>query len=222
MKAVMASGMDGLSKILGASHANITADDFAASVQAWLATAKHPTTGKHYDQMVFRPMLELLDYLRANDFKTYIVSGGGIDFMRVFAERVYGIPPEQVIGSSIDASFELRDGVPTIFKEGKGLFVDDKAGKPVGIYQHIGRRPVFAAGNSDGDMQMLQYTTMPHGADDTTPRLAIIVHHTDGEREFAYDRPSHIGQLDQAMDAAAQQGWLLIDMKSDWASVYPE
>jgi uncharacterized protein (DUF362 family) len=145
-----------------------------------------------------------------------------LDFMRVFAERVYGIPPEQVIGSSIDASFELRDGVPTIFKEGKGLFVDDKAGKPVGIYQHIGRRPVFAAGNSDGDMQMLQYTTMPHGADDTTPRLAIIVHHTDGEREFAYDRPSHIGQLDQAMDAAAQQGWLLIDMKSDWASVYPE
>jgi phosphoserine phosphatase len=222
MKAVMASGMDGLAKILGASHANVTADDFAASVQAWLSTAKHPTTGKHYDQMVFQPMLELLDYLRANDFKTYIVSGGGIDFMRVFAERVYGIPPEQVVGSSIDASFELRDGVPTIVKEGKGLFVDDKAGKPVGIYQHIGRRPVFAAGNSDGDMQMLEYTTIARSAEDITPRLGIIVHHTDGEREVAYDRPSHIGQLDKAMDAAPARGWLLIDMKNDWGSVYPD
>ncbi|MCB1809190.1 MAG: haloacid dehalogenase-like hydrolase, partial [Candidatus Competibacteraceae bacterium] len=168
----------------------------------WLATAKHPTKDMPYTQMVYQPMLELLDYLRANDFKTFIVSGGGIDFMRVFTEQVYGIPPEQVIGSTLDATFEMRDGVPTIVKEGKIVLVDDKVGKPVGIYRHIGRRPIFAAGNSDGDLQMLQYTTIARSADDTTPAFGLIVHHTDAEREWAYDRKSHIGQLNKALDEA--------------------
>ena len=222
MKAVMASGEEGLVKIVAASHAGMTADDFAQSVRDWIADARHPTTGRPYTEMVYQPMLELLDYLRANGFKTYIVSGGGIDFMRVFSESVYGIPPEQVIGSQLDASYELRDGVPAIVKEGKLAFIDDKAGKPVGIYRHIGRRPLLAGGNSDGDKQMLEYTTIPRGPDDTTPRLGLIVHHTDAGREWAYDRDSHIGGLDTALDDAAKRGWLLIDMKKDWKRVYPE
>ena len=174
-----------------------------------------------YTQMVYQPMLELLDYLRANDFKTFIVSGGGIDFMRVFTEQVYGIPPEQVIGSTLDATFEMRDGVPTIVKEGKIVLIDDKVGKPVGIYRHIGRRPIFAAGNSDGDLQMLQYTTIARSADDTTPAFGLIVHHTDAEREWAYDRKSHIGQLNKALDEAQQRGWVVVDMKNDWHQIYP-
>lgn len=222
MKGVMASGKDGLVKIIGATHTNVTADDFAASVRDWLDTARHPETGMRYDQMVYQPMLELLDYLRANGFKTFIVSGGGIDFMRVFTEEVYGIPPEQVVGSSMDVTFELRDGVPTIVKEGTGFFVDDKAGKPVGIYQHIGRRPVLAGGNSDGDQQMLEYTTISRSSEDTTPRLGLIVHHTDAEREWAYDRDSPIGRLDTALDAARQHGWIVVDMKNEWRVIYPE
>ncbi len=222
LEGLMKTGMAGLAKVLGASHADVTADEFAASVNDWLDTARHPTTGMRYDAMVFQPMLELLEYLRESGFKTFIVSGGGIDFMRVFAERVYGIPPEQVIGSSIDATFEMRDGVPTIVKQGKGLFVDDKAGKPAGIYRHIGRRPVFAAGNSDGDLQMVQYTTVPRGPADTSPRFGMFVHHTDAEREFAYDTPSHIGELKEAAALAPDNGWLVVDMKRDWKQVYPD
>jgi phosphoglycolate phosphatase-like HAD superfamily hydrolase len=220
MKAVMAGGMEGLGKIIAASHAGMTADEFEETVRDWIVDTRHPTTGMAYTDMVYQPMLELLDYLRANGFKTYIVSGGGIDFMRVFAESVYGIPPEQVIGSQLDASYELRDGVPTIVKEGKLAFIDDKAGKPVGIYRHIGRRPLLAGGNSDGDQQMLEYTTIPRGPDDSTPRLGLLVHHTDAEREWAYDRDSHIGGLDTALDDAPRRGWLVIDMKKDWKRIY--
>ncbi|MAT70208.1 MAG: haloacid dehalogenase [Planctomycetaceae bacterium] len=221
MPGLMATGKEGLVKIMLVAHADMTAKEFAASVREWLATARHPTTGKPYTQMVYQPMLELLAYLRANGFKTFIVSGGGIDFMRVFAEEVYGIPPEQVVGSTIDAKFELRDGVPTIVKEGKIVLVDDKVGKPVGIYRHIGRRPIFAAGNSDGDLQMLQYATIPRDAHDATPAFGMIVHHTDGQREWAYDRESHIGQLDKALDEAPRRGWLVVDMAQDWKQIFP-
>ncbi len=221
VKGVMATGMGGLGKLLAASHAEVTAEEFATSVDAWLATASHPQTGQRYDQMVYAPMLELLGYLRANGFKTFIVSGGGVDFMRVFAERVYGIPPEQVVGSSLAAGFEMRDGVPTIVKHGEGLFVDDKEGKPVGIHQHIGRRPILAAGNSDGDLQMLQYTTVPRDPSDTTPRLGLIVHHTDADREWAYDRDSSVGKLAGALDEADQRGWTVVDMQRDWRVVFP-
>jgi phosphoglycolate phosphatase-like HAD superfamily hydrolase len=222
MKGLMATGKEGLEKVLLATHANMTAEQFEASVRDWLETAKHPKTGKLFTQMIFQPMLELLDYLRANDFKTFIVSGGGIDFMRVFSEKVYGIPPEQVIGTMIDAKLEMRDGVPTIVKTGKLILMDDKVGKPVGIYRNIGRRPIFAAGNSDGDLQMLQYTTIARDRNDTTPRFGMIVHHTDADREWAYDRQSHIGQLDKALDEASQRGWVVVDMKADWSQIYPD
>jgi heat shock protein HslJ/phosphoglycolate phosphatase-like HAD superfamily hydrolase len=221
MKGVMASGKEGLAKIMAASHTNMTAEDFAGSVREWLKTAKHPKTGLPYNKMVYQPMLELLEYLRASGFKTFIVSGGGIDFMRVFAEETYGIPPEQVVGSSVAAKFEMRDGVSTIIKQPDDPFIDDKEGKPVGIYQHIGRRPIFAAGNSDGDLQMLQYTTIARNSSDTTPRFGLIVHHTDAEREWAYDRESHIGKLDKALDEAAQRGWTVVNMKDDWKAIYP-
>jgi phosphoserine phosphatase len=221
LQGLMAGGMEGVERILLESHANVTAEEFAASVRDWMTTSRHPTTDMPYTEMVYQPMLELLDYLRANDFKTFIVSGGGIDLMRVFSEEVYGIPPEQVVGSSLAAELEMRDGVPTIVKKGEGLFVDDKAGKPVGIYRHIGRRPIFAAGNSDGDLQMLQYATIPRGPSDTSPRFGLIVHHTDGDREWAYDRDSHIGRLDDALDEADQRGWVVVDMKEDWRRIYP-
>lgn len=214
---LLKTGKSGLAKILAASHANLTADEFADSARHWLETARHPKTGKRYAEMVYQPMLELLAYLRANDFKTFIVSGGGIDFLRVFAEDTYGIPPEQVVGTSIAAKFELRDGVPTISKLPAGLFVDDKEGKPVGIYQHIGRRPIFAAGNSDGDQQMLQYTTIGH-----SPAFGLVIHHTDADREWAYDRESHIGKLDKVLDEARQRSWTVVDMKRDWKVVFPE
>jgi phosphoglycolate phosphatase-like HAD superfamily hydrolase len=221
MKGVMASGKEGLMKIIAASHADVSADEFAAAVREWLQTARHPQTGKPFAQMTYKPMRELLDYLRANGFKTFIVSGGGIDFMRVFAERVYGVPPEQVVGSEIDAEFEMRDGVPTIMKTGKLVLIDDNVGKPVGIYRHIGRRPIFAAGNSDGDLQMLQYTTIPRSSEDKSPRFGLIIHHTDAEREWAYDRDSHIGKLDKALDEATERGWTVVDMKADWNQVFP-
>jgi phosphoserine phosphatase len=220
MKGLMATGSEGLIKFVMAAHADVTAEDFAAAVREWITTARHPTTGKPFAQMTYKPMRELLDYLRANGFKTYIVSGGGIDFMRVFAERVYGVPPEQVIGSTIEAEFEMRDGVPTIVKKGELVLNDDNVGKPVGIYRHIGRRPIFAAGNSDGDLQMLQYTTIPRSAEDKSPRFGLIVHHTDAEREWAYDRDPHIGKLDKALDEASQRGWTVVDMKSDWKAVF--
>jgi hypothetical protein len=185
-------------------------------LRARIATAKHPQTGRLYTEMVYQPMLELLEYLRANGFKTFIVSGGGIEFMRPWTERIYGIPPEQVVGSSIKTRFEVRNGIPVLVRLPEINFIDDKAGKPVGINQYIGRRPIAAFGNSDGDLQMLQWTTAGSGA-----RFAAILHHTDGDREWAYDRESHIGRLDQALDEAQSKGWTVVDMKRDWKRVFP-
>lgn len=216
LKGVMAGGKKSLAEIIAATHAGMTTEEFEAIVTDWIATAKHPTTGRHYQDMVYQPMLELLAYLRANGFKTFIVSGGGIEFMRPWTEQTYGIPPEQVVGSSIKTEYELRDGKPVIVRLPEIDFIDDKEGKPVGINAHIGRRPIFAAGNSDGDMQMLQYTTIGR-----TPRLGLIVHHTDAQREWAYDRDSHIGQLDKALDEATERGWVVVDMKEDWGQVFP-
>jgi phosphoglycolate phosphatase-like HAD superfamily hydrolase len=216
MAGVAATGEHGLIELVMASHAGNTSEEFQREVRDWIATARHPKTGKRYDQMVFQPMLELLAYLRANGFKTYIVSGGGIEFMRAFAERVYGVPPEQVIGSSIDTKYEVRDGVPAIVRLPQLEFIDDKDGKPVGIHKFIGRRPIAAFGNSDGDFQMLEWTTSGPG-----PRLGALVRHTDATREYAYDRESSIGRLDRGLDEAPRRGWLLIDMKRDWNRVYP-
>lgn len=214
-KSALAGGEHGLLAMAAATHAGLTSEEFSASVNEWLATAKHPFTGKAYTDMVYQPMLELLAHLRANGFKTFIVSGGGIDFMRPWIGRVYGIPPEQVVGSSLKAAYEVREGKPVIVKRPELDFIDDKAGKPVGIHQHIGRRPIFAAGNSDGDFEMLEWTTSGEG-----PRLGILVHHTDAEREFAYDRESHVGKLARGLDEAPQRGWSLIDMKSDWKTIF--
>jgi phosphoglycolate phosphatase-like HAD superfamily hydrolase len=215
VKGALAGGEPGLLAMAAATHAGLTSEEFAASVNEWLDTAKHPVTGKAYTDMVYQPMLELLDYLRANGFKTFIVSGGGIDFMRPWAERVYGIPPEQIVGSSLKAAYDRRDGKPVIVKQPELNFIDDKAGKPVGIHQHIGRRPIFAAGNSDGDFQMLEWTTAGEG-----PRFGLLVHHTDAEREFAYDRESPVGKLNRGLDEAPRRGWSVIDMKNDWKTIY--
>jgi phosphoserine phosphatase len=193
----------------------MTTEEFEQIVKDWLATAKHPTTQRPYTEMVYQPMLELLAYLRANGFKTFIVSGGGIEFMRPWAERVYGIPPEQVVGSSIKTKYEVRDGRPVLARLPELNFIDDKEGKPVGIQQHIGRRPIFAAGNSDGDVQMLEWTTAGSG-----PRFGLLVHHTDAEREWAYDRESHIGQLARGLDEAPARGWVIVSMKDDWSRVF--
>ena len=216
MEALLADGHKGLLEVLAATHSGMTTDQFKASVDEWLATAKHPKTGRRYDDMIYKPMLELLTYLRENGYKTYIVSGGGIDFIRVFSERAYGIPREQVVGSSIKATFVVTDDHAQTQKSAELFFIDDKEGKPVGIDHHIGRRPVIAVGNSDGDLQMLQYAT--RGKDNA---LAILLHHTDAEREWAYDRDSHIGTLDEALDEAAREGWTVIDMKEDWSAVFP-
>jgi phosphoglycolate phosphatase-like HAD superfamily hydrolase len=215
MKAALAGGEHALLEMVMATHAGMTTEEFEKSVIDWLATAKHPKTGKPFTEMVYQPMLELLVYLRANGFKTYIVSGGGIEFMRPWTEKVYGIPPEQVIGSSGGLKYELRDGVPVIVKTPELTHNDDKDGKPVGIQRHIGRRPIFAAGNSDGDLQMLQWT-----AANTRPSFCLYIHHTDAEREWAYDRESHIGKLDKGLDEAAAKGWIISDMKSDWQTVF--
>ncbi len=215
MQGVMASGEEGLLKLVGASHGGVTADEFSEAVSNWFDTARHPETGLAYTDMVYQPMLELLAYLRANGFKTFIVSGGGIDMIRVFSEDVYGIPPEQVVGSSLEATYEMRDGEPVIVKQPGIDFIDDKAGKPVGIHRHIGRRPIFAAGNSDGDHQMLQWTAAGDG-----PSFCLLVHHTDEQREWAYDRDSHVGKLDKALDEANERGWTVVDMRNDWASVF--
>jgi phosphoserine phosphatase len=217
MASVLAGGEHAILELMMASHAGMTTDEFAAIVESWIATARHPQSGRPYVEMVYQPMLELLGYLRANGFKTFIVSGGGIEFMRPWTERVYGIPPEQVVGSSIETTFEMRDGVPVLVRNPEINFIDDKAGKPVGIHQHIGRRPIAAFGNSDGDLQMLQWTTGGDGA-----RFALIVHHTDAEREWAYDRESSIGQLDAALDEAESRGWTVVDMAQDWRVVYPD
>ncbi len=215
-KKVLAGGEKAIAELLFATHAGMTSEEFSAAVKEWTETAKHPRFDLPYTECIYAPMHELLEYLRANNFKTYIVSGGGIDFMRVFTEEVYGIPPEQVVGTTFNAKFELRDGVPTIVRLPEINLVDDKEGKPVGIYRHIGRRPIASFGNSDGDLQMLQWTTGGDGA-----RFALIVHHTDAEREWAYDRESHIGQLDKALDEAMEKGWTVVDMAKDWKRIYP-
>jgi hypothetical protein len=194
----------------------MTTEEFDKIVRDWAGSAKHPKTGRLYTEMVYQPMIELLTYLRANGFKTFIVSGGGIDFMRPWVERVYGVPPEQVVGSSGKLKFDLRDGKPVLVKLPEINFIDDKAGKPVGIQMHIGRRPILAFGNSDGDLQMLQWTAAGGGA-----RLMGLVHHTDAEREFAYDRQSSIGRLDKALDEAKAKGWTVVSMKDDWKSIFP-
>jgi phosphoglycolate phosphatase-like HAD superfamily hydrolase len=217
MKGVAASGKKGLAEILAVSHSGMTTDEFNQTVKDWIKTARHPKFNRPYTSMVYQPMLELLSYLRDNGFKTYIVSGGGIEFMRAFAEEVYGIPPEQVIGSVGVTKFEMRDGVPVLVKEPKIEFVDDGPGKPAGINKFIGRRPIFAFGNSDGDQQMLEWTTAGDG-----PRFAGLVHHTDADREYAYDRDSSIGKLDKAWDEAVQKGWTIVDMKNDWKTIFPQ
>ena len=216
-KALVESGTKGLLDIIAATHAGMTTDEFGKLVTTWLATARHPRFDRPYDRLVYQPQLELLAYLRRNGFKTFIVSGGGLEFMRAFAERTYGIPPEQVVGSSGATQFRVGpDGKPALIKEPKVEFIDDGPGKPVGINRFIGRRPILAFGNSDGDLQMLQWTAAGDG-----PRFVAILHHTDGEREFAYDRASHFGRLDKALDEATARRWLIVDMKRDWRAVFP-
>ncbi|MEM9255855.1 MAG: HAD family hydrolase [Pseudomonadota bacterium] len=212
----LAGGTESLLALVMATHANMSTAEFEAEVLSWINSARHPTTGRLFTQMVYQPMLELLAYLRANGFKTFIVSGGGIEFMRPWTEGVYGIPPEQVIGSSIKTRYELIDGKPVLQRLPEMNFIDDKEGKPVGINSHIGRRPVLAVGNSDGDFQMLEWTTAGDGL-----RLGVLIHHTDAEREWAYDRDSHVGQLVRGLDEAAERGWVVVDMKEDWATVFP-
>jgi len=214
---VAASGESGIAELMAITHAGMSTDEFAVIVSDWIAKARHPKTGRLYTEMVYQPMLELLAYLRENGFKTFIVSGGGIEFMRPWVERVYGIPPEQVIGSSGGLKFEMRDGVPVIMKTPDLVLNDDKDGKPVGIQRHIGRRPIATFGNSDGDLQMLEWTCSPPGA-----RLCLLVHHTDAEREWAYDRMSRVGRLDKALDEATAKGWTIVDMKQDWKTVFPK
>ena len=216
MKGAMAGGEKAVLEIVMATHAGMTTEAFEQVVKDWIATAKHPTTHRPYTEMVYQPMQELLNYLRANGFKTFIVSGGGIEFMRPWVEEVYGIPPEQVVGSSIKTEFQVEDGKPVLVRLPEINFIDDKEGKPVGINAHIGRRPIAAFGNSDGDLQMLQWTTAGEGV-----RFALYVHHTDGEREWAYDRKSHIGKLDKGLDEAQAKGWTVVDMKNDWKVIFP-
>jgi hypothetical protein len=216
VKGAMADGMKSVVEIIMATHAGMTTAEFETIVNDWIAAARHPTSKRPYTEMVYQPMLELLDYLRANGFKTFIVSGGGIEFMRPWSERVYSIPPEQVIGSSIKVKFEMREGTPVLVRLPELNFYDDKEGKPIAIHQQIGRRPLAAFGNSDGDLQMLQWTTAGQG-----PRFALYVHHTDAEREWAYDRKSTMGRLDQGLDEAQEKGWTVVDMKQDWKVIYP-
>lgn len=214
VKAALAGGERALGQLFMATHAGTTSEQFEKTVRDWIATARHPKTGRLYTEMVYQPMLELLTCLRANGFKTYIVSGGGIEFMRPWSEKVYGIPPEQVIGSSIKTKFKLQEGKPTLVRLPESSFIDDGPGKPVGIQMHIGRRPVAAFGNSDGDLEMLQWTSAGPG-----PRFCLIVHHTDAEREWAYDR-ANASTLDRALVEAQAQHWTVVDMKADWNRVF--
>ncbi len=216
VKGALAGGEPAIFAIMLATHVDMTTDEFAGVVGDWIATARHPKTNRPYTEMVYQPMLELLAYLRANGFKTFIVSGGGVEFMRVFAEKVYGIPPEQVVGSTGKLRFDLRDGNPVLTKLPELNFFDDKSGKPIAIQTSIGRRPIAAFGNSDGDLQMLQWTCAASG-----PRFCLYVHHTDAEREWAYDRQSSIGRLDKGLDEARAKGWTVVDMKKDWKVIFP-
>jgi len=215
MKALAAAGQHGLVELVMATHADMTTEEFERTVKDWLATARHPKFNRPYTDLVYQPMLELLAYLRANGFKTFIVSGGGIEFVRTLSERLYGIPPEQVMGSSIVTKFEVREGRPVLVREPKLDFIDDHEGKPVGINKFIGRRPIAAFGNSDGDFQMLEWVTAGMG-----PRFGLIIHHDDAEREFAYDRASAAGKLDRGLDEAPKRGWTLVSMKKDWKRVF--
>lgn len=217
VKAALSGGKKAILELIMATHAGNTTDEFSQIVKNWLATAKHPKTGKPYTQMVYQPMLELLGYLRENGFKTYITSGGGIEFMRPWTEEIYGIPPEQVIGSSLKTQFKIKEGKPVLVRLPELNFIDDKEGKPVAINQHIGRHPIAAFGNSDGDLQMLQWTCL-----ENADNFCLYVHHTDEQREWAYDRKSHIGKLDKGLDEAKKQGWTVVDMKNDWRVIYPE
>jgi len=216
MKQLLSFGEHGLIELLKLSHGGMRADAFEASVEEWLATAEHPRFERKFTELVYQPMLELLEYLQKNEFKTFVVSGGGIDFMRVWCEEAYNIPPDQVIGSSLKAEFVIENGEAFIRKLPEINFIDDKEGKPIGIHQYIGKRPVFASGNSDGDLPMLQYTASGDG-----PRFMLYLHHTDSIREWAYDRDSHIGRLDKGLDEARERGWSVIDMAKDWKVIYP-
>ncbi|MBK7457923.1 MAG: haloacid dehalogenase-like hydrolase [Betaproteobacteria bacterium] len=216
LKALAASGEKGLLELVMATHAGNTSEQFAQAVRDWVKTARHPGLQRPYTELTFQPMRELLDHLRANGFKTWIVSGGGVEFLRVVSEALYGVPPEQVIGSSVQTKYELRNGLPVIVRLPTIDFIDDKAGKPVGIHKTIGRRPIAALGNSDGDFQMLEWTTSAPGA-----RLGVIVHHDDAEREFAYDRQSHVGRLERALDEAGARGWTVLSIRQDWKQVFP-
>jgi phosphoserine phosphatase len=216
LNSVVAGGEPVLLELAMATHAGMTTSEFSAIVRNWLSTAKHPATGWLYTEMIYQPMLELLDYLRANRFKTFITSGGGIEFIRIFAEEVYGIPPEQVIGSSIRTQYEYRDGNPALVRLAEFNFIDDREGKPVAINQHIGRRPIAAFGNSDGDLPMMQWTSSGEGA-----RFCLYVHHTDAEREWAYDRDSYVGKFDKGIEQARADGWTIVDMQNDWNTVFP-
>ncbi len=217
VKAALAGGEKAILEIVMETHAGMTPDEFNQVVKEWITTATHPVSKRHFTEMIYQPMLELLAYLRANDFKTFIVSGGGIEFMRAWAEEMYGIPPEQIVGSSIKTQFAMQNGAPVLMRLPEINFIDDKAGKPVGINTHIGRRPIAAFGNSDGDLQMLQWTTAGEGL-----RFGLLVHHTDADREWAYDHDSHIGRLDTALDEAAAKGWTVVDMKQDWKVIFPQ
>ena len=216
LEGVLAGGQRALREIIMATHANLTTEEFEQVVKQWTATAKHPRFDQPFTECVYQPMLELLAYLRANGFKTWIVSGGGIEFIRPWAEEVYNIPPEQIVGSSIKTRFEMREGKPVLVRLPELDFIDDKEGKPVGIHKFIGRRPIAAFGNSDGDLQMLQWTAAGDGA-----RLMVLIHHTDAQREWAYDRGSKVGRLDRALDEANKRGWTVVDMKKDWKRVFP-
>ena len=216
MKGVMASGEHGLLELVMATHTGMTVEEFNQISKYWLSQSRHPKFNRPYTELVYQPMLELLKFLRANGFKTYIVSGGGVEFMRPWTEKVYGVPPEQVIGSNIKTKFELVDGKPVLMRLPEIDFIDDKDGKPVGIQKFIGRRPIAAFGNSDGDYQMLQWTTGNNG-----PHFGLLVHHTDAEREFAYDRDTAFGRLDKALDEAPKNGWTVVDMKKDWKRIFP-
>ncbi|MDX9911591.1 MAG: HAD family hydrolase [Phycisphaerales bacterium] len=213
---VIAQGTKGVLELIAVSHAGTTIDEFSAIAREWLRTARHPTTGMLYTEMVYQPMLEVMEYMRDRGFKTYVVSGGGVEFMRAFAEEVYGVPPEQVIGSNLEVVFEVRDGVPVLVQQPGVSFIDDRVGKPVRINTVIGRRPVAAFGSSDGDMPMLQWIT-----GGSTPGLGVLIHHTDAEREWAYDRGSLIGRMDKALDEAPGFGWVVVDMARDWDVVFP-
>jgi len=216
IKALAESGEHGLVEIMMVTHAGMTTAEFEKIVTDWLATARDARFKRPYTELVYQPMLELLAYLRANGFKTFIVSGGGVEFMRPWTQRVYGVPPEQVIGSSIKTKFQMLAGAPTLFRLPEVNFIDDKSGKPIGINEAIGRRPIAAFGNSDGDLEMLQWTTLGAGG----VRFGLLVHHTDAEREYAYDRQSHVGRLDVALDLAPVNGWTVVDMKRDWKRIF--